>query len=879
MAALPAINATKLEYDAPITLKKGPNGMIVPPSVAMKDGTVIARPPGPNDAKAEMSKQCDAPDMFDDYEAGHSLVHKATEAADSDYESDSDPVFDPDSEPDPDTTDGSEEPSEATVPVSNDNPANKQVRQKRHHNHPLNVPADQIKIDYHVPVDQLGPVIPLPVPFIHLPGTVEELRAMMGDPNYVPERFTFKKSPELETLIAVRSYIDEGIAPIVPDKSPMASQQMERFIAHTIAELVRRDGRFTCEIATDGAPGDLYLSKRLFDLIGKVVQIKTTAKIGYHNGAPAYAYSDLDKDYPGMIIILRCLEDGDTRIIPHAEIRKELAAQTVYVQDDRRSKVEWIKYKVTDDQIPQRLYEYVFGTRDVSTVKNFTRYEAMFPTAVEARIEFVNRQRFLGYLKVNGIDDVRRPVFEHARYDLMINNDPYQEKTAREQWKKRPDKTTYLSGLVAQATQSKNSHYSPIHSGTFVGLIIHFQKDYKDNLYIISEAGCLAQNVLHVPGTNIKGVSSLQFYPPGFRPGCVPNRNEWANAYLIKYATSPPDRIRDLLSACHNRQVLTYTPPPKVVEGIPVSVSNFPRSKQIPITWTNQMVRFYTEIGHGSPKRPYTSDMVKLIYGKFADVYLDYIIILPWTILEYMGVFMTPGKDVSLHISVHPHGKGKTKKFPWADHFTLCTSDPEFNKKFLEIINEAEGGPPSYATIAVKAERQFIPYIPPNFTELITPVKVQCMGQRSSNQGQCDYQVYPDENGLAFCPWHISQKSSALKANPVMIRCMGQKPGNQGQCLNMLYADADGYAYCGWHIDQKPKSPSVSASDPVINGKVQCKGKKAQSRKRCSRMVTPDANGDGYCHNHISQKPSDPPEKNTSTSTERPKLVLRVVQE
>lgn len=405
--------------------------------------------------------------------------------------------------------------------------------------------AETVVIPYHVPAEQLNSPIPIPIPFEHVPLTVEEL-------GYDPAPYVIGESSKREIMIAIDRHINQDILPTVSPKMKNPAD-MERYTIHLCKEMIERDGRLAIEISPDGSTTDFITSDELYAQYCMGVQIKTTDGITYKENLAVHAFGGVTPKYKNLLMIFYSVPDDRIWMIPYDELARAQKGKDIKIRDGARTAVRWRNYEVPRHEFVQGIVDYFKDINHVDAdVKAISRYSACMPSAKSHRVEFVMRQRMVGFLKMNGFS-YHRPIFENAIYDLLINGMQAQEKCVSKQ-KNRAGKVV---GLAAGMRQRGPKKIRPIDVGSFEILVLHMQEEHIDNLYIIPEAACIARNILDDASRGIKGVTSVHVYPATYRQGHAHNRDNWANAYSMRYSDgNNQGRMQELLDTCLNQIVL-----------------------------------------------------------------------------------------------------------------------------------------------------------------------------------------------------------------------------------------------------------------------------------------------------------------------------------
>lgn len=241
------------------------------------------------------------------------------------------------------------------------------------------------------------------------------------------EPYQFTISPVEKMDDAVKMCYHHQIYPIARKNIPNRGKYYETFCRKMIQYSFEQFGKGIGKRCNDGCKADFMFNFSNEDKwIG--VQIKTvTETIKKYGNNSYWKFDNIDTDYSGMLIYLRCITDGNGWLIPYNVLRTYYVGNHLYLPVSNTGAIDWDKYRVNDSNLCQKFMDYYFGENPA--LQFFTKDILKTPTSHTNQKEQRNRENTISLFSQLGLDVVK-PEVEDMHYDLICGKLKIQEKTS-----------------------------------------------------------------------------------------------------------------------------------------------------------------------------------------------------------------------------------------------------------------------------------------------------------------------------------------------------------------------------------------------------------------------------------------------------------------
>jgi hypothetical protein len=202
----------------------------------------------------------------------------------------------------------------------------------------------------------------------------------------------------LET--AARNAYYYGILPKVSSNSNhITKTAMERYVSLYLKIAVENNQVIYFSQAYDNCKCDVLFSLGPNDEYYLGVQIKTTQGSFMHNGRLCWAFSHLDKDYDGLLIILHSIEDAKTWLIPHRQLRNKYKGQDlfIYVDPKRKVNLDLQQFEVKPEDIAVTLHQNLSTMQSSNWLSPIKLIDAMIPITTKQQVENRDGQKSFSF--------------------------------------------------------------------------------------------------------------------------------------------------------------------------------------------------------------------------------------------------------------------------------------------------------------------------------------------------------------------------------------------------------------------------------------------------------------------------------------------------
>ncbi len=307
---------------------------------------------------------------------------------------------------------------------------------------------------------------------------------------------------------AVRMEYENGIKPKVGQNNikNIRNSSMERYASLLVIYAVNKLEDVNIEICPDGCRSDLlfYYKDNLTKCMG--IQVKTTSRltiIDRDSGTQdkKWVFSDTYKNYSGLLMYLRCLEDGESWLIPHNILSKFYKGNNLYITaKNTKTRINWGDYKVKDKDLAKTIYNYYYEVINKNTVLKLETYDNITrPISADTQKEHQIRKNVIPILLKMGFK-IEKPHLEDMSYDFIIGNLRIQEKRSR--------KSSNHTGLSLDLCKNDAICYT---EQDFDILLIHNPTPHENLIYFIPTDNLKKHKYLKTE--NWEGIQTVNLYP------------------------------------------------------------------------------------------------------------------------------------------------------------------------------------------------------------------------------------------------------------------------------------------------------------------------------------------------------------------------------
>lgn len=323
--------------------------------------------------------------------------------------------------------------------------------------------------------------------------------------NIIPiNLYIIGKSPIEDMDDAVEREYIHGVRPLV-DKGKQINLKhtmMETYVRSLAIYSVRKHDEDSIFEAPEGCKADLIFTKDGENYLG--IQIKTTSRLHSGNGGSAWRF-DMAKEYPGLILLLRCIEDGKCWIITYNKMREHYKGKALCIPFGNGSdNIDWDDYK-TDSKSFYQVFSKYFddGLQGNPEITLKLHDDIINPISKNCQKEQRQRTRLMAVLKETGLS-IKFPPVENMIYDFVLGGLKVQEKSTQE----NVAKTGLTCSIVTTVSYKKKGPYK---KGSFDILTIHNDPPYDDSFYFLPEILLLKHGV--IKSENSDGIGTLGLHP------------------------------------------------------------------------------------------------------------------------------------------------------------------------------------------------------------------------------------------------------------------------------------------------------------------------------------------------------------------------------
>jgi hypothetical protein len=340
-----------------------------------------------------------------------------------------------------------------------------------------------------------------------------------------------------DLAIAARHELLTHVRPLVsPSRIGGTTYAMERYVCHLIKEVVAMSGVGFIQFTNEGCLADSLYSLQPMDLMCMGLQVKVTSSSSIkvdkrcpNSPRKIWSFKFINKNYQGLLLVLRSITDGKTWLIPHGLLRTHYVGKNLYIYDDLKHepKFDMRQFEVTDEQIAPKLYEYFTVIASSPWFKPISLSHALIPISLSHQKEQQGRQKLLALFGQVGLR-TRPPDIENGPYDFWVGELKVQDKWAQLERKQH----TGLHVHMYRRRQGGRIH--PYSRNEFNFVAIHLPGIYENFFYLIPMGALIAHQIVTM--VDQPGKASIMVYPPGVRE--IHNRkqaNKWANEFLLHY--------------------------------------------------------------------------------------------------------------------------------------------------------------------------------------------------------------------------------------------------------------------------------------------------------------------------------------------------------
>lgn len=495
------------------------------------------------------------------------------------------------------------------------------------------------------------------------------------------------ESPIENIFGAVELEYKTGMRPkVIREKIKGNESHMERYGIYLAMYAINQNRYGQAILSYDGGDSDFFYHEKDTDkCIG--IQVKTTAQAKSKN---AWFFSYVNKNYDGMLMYLRCLEDGMGWLISH---RKMTAfTESVHLLLCSKSpNMDWNKYRVRDSDLADLISRYYNSGEDLIFKKSSDIIE---PTCPELEVEQRNRKKLASFYKSIEVS-VSAPVLENMVFDNLVEGLKTQEKTARK------TATAYYDVPLSKTSKGKSV---PYHERDFHILAVPDPSPEGKSAFFIPMFK-LAEN--SAVSTDLKeGNKGLTvcFDPNNFKLN-------WTDEFLINF--EHPDSKERLLNIFHMQRSGNHTPIPlKNPSSQDMHATNFQQmmtkwNKPFTFAKPKEPFRFIVNGKRGQElkfnvskegyclcltyqrqtvKYTYNPHDFEFAYCKLRGKYLDFFLLIP--MIEFVKSNIINFIKSKTQLTINFNMEKRTADFDWFFKYLYGFSETNFGERFDNFLAE-----------------------------------------------------------------------------------------------------------------------------------------------------------------------------------------------
>lgn len=346
--------------------------------------------------------------------------------------------------------------------------------------------------------------------------------------NIVPQEdigvFTIGESPMNLLLYAAEREYHKGIKPLVAEGFENSrTNQMEAYAAHlaiydsyhhNVGKLSRTNDGCRSDLKFNSIESEMYIG----------IQIKTCSRLSITH-KKCWNFAEFGKDYRGLLMYCRSLEDGIGWLFPYDDVRPYYKSNRLDIPYKGNGKyIDWNKYKVRDDEVAVKIREYHQKVLLNQVSLSLQKYEdIMLPVSKFNQLEQAYRARIVPVLKDAGLN-VRFPFIGDLSYDMILGNLKVQEKIA--ELRKR---TGLQVTVTRRIGRRKKGAYNP---DDFDLLLVHLPAPYDKFIYLIPVCFLIKYGILR--SDDKESTCSIELSPDDGKNGETKlKRHNWSLPFLI----------------------------------------------------------------------------------------------------------------------------------------------------------------------------------------------------------------------------------------------------------------------------------------------------------------------------------------------------------
>ena len=254
------------------------------------------------------------------------------------------------------------------------------------------------------------------------------------------EKYIIGESPsELKDLQkAVQNEYDFEIRPSVSSKLQQTkggtnrNHIMEKYASLMIQHSLSKDKNFQFSMCPDACRADVLISiNDSSQWLG--IQVKTTTGLS-KSQILAWVFDCIDKEYTGLLMYFRSLNDGMAWMIPYNFLRIYYKGSSLHIggysEQKIKTKIDWKKFQVSDKNLAVKLIEYYnFALNNPNELNLQTNEILSKPITIKYQKEHHYRKEFFPLLQKMNLQ-IRMPTLENDVYDFVLGEIKIQEKVS-----------------------------------------------------------------------------------------------------------------------------------------------------------------------------------------------------------------------------------------------------------------------------------------------------------------------------------------------------------------------------------------------------------------------------------------------------------------